>query len=202
MPTYNNKIVLGDEPLIDLTSDTVTPEKVLSGETFHDRSGAPQTGSLTTHTYSAGDGIVIENDEISTDNMPAADMAEIVNPLPSVMSRFPVYSEDEQMIAYWEEIVDGVRCRKPIYEKRYDITSPTASASAVVVATYDPSFSIINMFGMIGGYPLSGYQGANYYVATLATGGNIYIEQKNVAAGVPGYIFICYTKSTDSWIPV
>lgn len=43
--TYNNKIVLGNETLMDLTSDTVEPSKVLSGYTFHDRSGAPQTGS-------------------------------------------------------------------------------------------------------------------------------------------------------------
>lgn len=44
---YVNKVQFGDETLIDLTSDTVTPDKVLQGVTFHDKSGAPQTGTLT-----------------------------------------------------------------------------------------------------------------------------------------------------------
>ncbi len=41
-----NKVVLqSGEVLIDLTGDTVTPEKVLKGFTAHDKSGAPITGS-------------------------------------------------------------------------------------------------------------------------------------------------------------
>lgn len=42
-----NKIVYGGEVLIDLTGDTATPEKVLKGATFHDKSGAAATGSCT-----------------------------------------------------------------------------------------------------------------------------------------------------------
>ena len=52
-------------------------------------------------SYTAGDGIVIENDEISTDNMPAADMAEIVNPLPSVSFHLHTYSTSAQKIGTW-----------------------------------------------------------------------------------------------------
>lgn len=45
---YNNKVVLSTgEVLIDLTADTVDAEHVLSGYTFHDKSGAPVTGSNT-----------------------------------------------------------------------------------------------------------------------------------------------------------
>lgn len=44
---YVNKVQFGNETLIDLTSDTVTPDKVLNGVTFHDKSGALQTGTLT-----------------------------------------------------------------------------------------------------------------------------------------------------------
>lgn len=44
--TYNNKIVLASgEVLIDLTGDTVDAAHVLDGYTFHDKSGAPVTGS-------------------------------------------------------------------------------------------------------------------------------------------------------------
>lgn len=44
---YNNKIIFGNEVLIDLTADTVAPGYLLSGYTAHDRSGAPITGSCT-----------------------------------------------------------------------------------------------------------------------------------------------------------
>lgn len=44
---YNNKIIYGDKVLIDLTSDTVQADQVLSGATFHDKSGAPVTGTCT-----------------------------------------------------------------------------------------------------------------------------------------------------------
>lgn len=45
---YNNKIVLASgEVLIDLTGDTASASTVLSGATFHDKSGAPVTGACT-----------------------------------------------------------------------------------------------------------------------------------------------------------
>lgn len=46
MPTYNNKVVLGNGTvLIDLTSDTVDASHLLSGYTAHSASGAPITGT-------------------------------------------------------------------------------------------------------------------------------------------------------------
>lgn len=45
---YNNKVVLASgEVLIDLTGDTVDAAHVLDGYTFHDKSGAPATGTNT-----------------------------------------------------------------------------------------------------------------------------------------------------------
>ena len=44
---YVNKVVYGSNVLIDLTGDTVTADKVLSGFTTHDKSGAPITGTCT-----------------------------------------------------------------------------------------------------------------------------------------------------------
>ena len=58
---YNNKIIFGNEVLIDLTADTVAAAYLLDGYTAHDRSGAPITGSCTYDadtsdaTASAGD---------------------------------------------------------------------------------------------------------------------------------------------------
>lgn len=42
-----NKVIYGGTTLIDLTSDTVTEDKMLSGYTAHDKSGAQITGTCT-----------------------------------------------------------------------------------------------------------------------------------------------------------
>lgn len=47
MANIINKVVYGGNTLIDLTGDTVEQNKVLSGYTFHDKSGATKTGSCT-----------------------------------------------------------------------------------------------------------------------------------------------------------
>lgn len=44
---YKNKIIFGQEVLIDLTSDTVDEDHLLLGYTAHDKSGAPIVGSCT-----------------------------------------------------------------------------------------------------------------------------------------------------------
>lgn len=41
-----NKVVLGDQTLIDLTSDTVTPDTLAVGATAHDKTGARITGTM------------------------------------------------------------------------------------------------------------------------------------------------------------
>ena len=45
-----NKVIYGDTTLIDLTGDTVTPDKLAKGYTAHDKSGETITG---TNTYDA-----------------------------------------------------------------------------------------------------------------------------------------------------
>ena len=45
---YVNKVEYDGATLIDLTADTVTASKLLSGYTAHDASGAPITGNLNT----------------------------------------------------------------------------------------------------------------------------------------------------------
>lgn len=47
MAKYINKLVVGNETKFDLTSDTVTADKLLKDITAHDKSGAPITGTCT-----------------------------------------------------------------------------------------------------------------------------------------------------------
>lgn len=49
-----NKIIYGNETLIDLTDDTVTPENLLSGATAHDRSGEQIQGTVVIPTVNDG----------------------------------------------------------------------------------------------------------------------------------------------------
>lgn len=44
---YNNKVVINNETIIDLSNDTVTQSDVAVGKTFHDKSGAKKTGTKT-----------------------------------------------------------------------------------------------------------------------------------------------------------
>lgn len=49
---YKNKIIYGDQTLIDLTGDTVEASTMLSGYTAHDASGATVTGTIQSKTGS------------------------------------------------------------------------------------------------------------------------------------------------------
>ena len=64
---YVNKVVFGNDTLIDLTNDTAGPGHIVSGYTAHDKSGAPITGIIP---YQTGTALVfnfIENAPDDTD---------------------------------------------------------------------------------------------------------------------------------------
>ena len=44
---YKNKVIYNGTTLLDLTGDTVAPDKLLLGYTAHDASGAPIIGTVT-----------------------------------------------------------------------------------------------------------------------------------------------------------
>lgn len=48
-----NKVVYGDTTLIDLSSDSVTADSMLSGRTAHNKTGSIITGTITTNTASS-----------------------------------------------------------------------------------------------------------------------------------------------------
>lgn len=55
---YVNKVIYGENTLIDLSSDTVTADKILAGYTAHSAAGATITGSIPTKT---GNDIILQN---------------------------------------------------------------------------------------------------------------------------------------------
>ena len=51
---YINKVVFGDDVLIDLSNDTIIANGLAQGQTAHDHTGAPITGSLQYKSPSIG----------------------------------------------------------------------------------------------------------------------------------------------------
>lgn len=49
-----NKVIYGGNTLIDLTSDTVTADKIVNGETAHNNAGTQIVGTLVIHNYYTG----------------------------------------------------------------------------------------------------------------------------------------------------
>ena len=66
-----NKVTLDGNDLIDLTQDTVTPESVASGVTFHDAAGNSQTG-----TYTSPSGIVDVGTLVMGNNTITSELAQ------------------------------------------------------------------------------------------------------------------------------
>ena len=57
---YVNKVVLSNgETLIDLSGDTADAAHVLKGSTFHDKSGAPKTGTCTYDSDTSEDTVAV-----------------------------------------------------------------------------------------------------------------------------------------------
>lgn len=82
-------------------------------------------------TYTAGDGIDITNDVISTDDMTEAEMTAVTNEVfgastvPDTMGYDQIYSTAETRVGTW---IDG----KPLYQKTISYTLPTHSIGAVL----------------------------------------------------------------------
>lgn len=65
-----NKVVYGEETLVDLTNDTVTPETLAEGVTAHDASGEQITGTMTA-SGGGGSGVSVQSDWNQTDETAA-----------------------------------------------------------------------------------------------------------------------------------
>ena len=60
-----NKVVFGNETLIDISKDTVTKDKLLEGFTAHDQDGNPITGECNYDAYT-GDATATEDEILAT----------------------------------------------------------------------------------------------------------------------------------------
>jgi len=152
-----------------------------------------QTGGGGGGSYTAGDGIVIDNDEISTDNATSEDIEEILTPLPSVMSRRFKYSTEEQIVGEW---IDG----KPVYQKTIDLNGQTLSNS---FNSIDMSYSGIDTFICGGCFGVeeksSNYPSQCFTVAGIGydgSTGKIAVAMNSASRNFK-YLTLQYTKTAD-----
>ena len=151
-------------------------------------------------TGTAPDIEAITVQSLAVSPMPAADMSEVVTPLPSVMSRRFKYSTTEQVVGEW---IDG----KPIYQT-------TVSYGALPnAAVKDVSHGISNIDKIISYYAISSNASGVACNLPCATGGGTAdvkpigctVDKTNIhvwcfddrTAYINTYVTIQYTKTTD-----
>ena len=104
--SYNNKIVLASgEVLIDLTGDTVEAAHVLDGFTFHDKSGAPVTGTCTYDSDTSGDTAAVG--EILSGKTAHARGALLTGTMPNNGAQMGSISTKEQEVIIAQGYHDG-----------------------------------------------------------------------------------------------
>lgn len=77
-----NKVVYGDQTLLDLTGDTVTADKVLSGYTFHGKDGEPGNGTCDYDVNSQDATVAVA--EMLKDKTAYARGAKLVGTMPNI----------------------------------------------------------------------------------------------------------------------
>lgn len=146
-------------------------------------------------SYTAGDGIVIDNDEISTDNASSEDMPEIVSPLPSVMSRRFKYSTEEQIVGEW---ING----KPLYQKTVSVGAMPNNTTKTVAHNISNISRVVNYYGCAIGNNVSivlPYADTTNYTIALFVGVSdiTLITKTDRSDYTDGYVTLQYTKTTD-----
>lgn len=180
-----NKVVYGNSTLIDLMEDTVSADKLLAGETAHDRSGASIEGTVVTTEIWTGtqaeyeaqasqitDGTVVQ----ITDDEKAITFIEAEE----------IYSTDERMVGVW---ING----KPLYQRTYllNLSMPTAGSWYNTSVSMEGVERIVFAIG-------NGESGDTLDIQASITNSLLYILR--VAGRGSSYltqVTIQYTKTTD-----
>ena len=162
-------------------------------------------------TYTAGDGIDITNDVISTKQSEVGDIDEIIGLLPSggtgvtlvnAFNKSDLYSTDEKMIGQW---TDG----KPLYSKTFNST--TGNTTSQTLISNLGSLNIDTMVSMTGKLVNSGLTVSipAYLTATGYVGMYHNPSANSIVAFVgsdwynqPVTITLQYTKTTDSAVSI
>ena len=169
-------------------------------------------------TYTAGDGIDITEDVISTKKSQEGDIDEIIDVYPqagslvsivNAFNRGDIYSTDEKMIGQW---IDG----KPLYQKTIVTTTPEAAQSGTAGKYVDigadidfgkiVSFEILDVASILPmpyfKNDLSAFVKGYLYNHTYVAHPNTIVINCNSWYEKTCYVTIQYTKTTDTAISI
>ncbi len=96
---FAKKIVVDGETVFDITSDTVTPEKVLKDEKFHNSNGEPQTGEIESYS---GETLITENQTLKTKGKYISDDIQVKVDIP-IVEELPAPTADSPMVVILNE---------------------------------------------------------------------------------------------------
>lgn len=152
-----NKVAYGDQTLLDLTEDTVTADKVLEGETFHDKSGVLRSGNLVipVQDVEVNGESVVNSENVAEIDIPTTDIQTAVDEFETynggLLSECKVaLSPNQDLHGYSEPWVGGAGKNK--------LNSTLVTASTKNGITCTPQF---DDGGNLIGYQLSGTATAN-----------------------------------------
>lgn len=100
-----SKVIYGGKTLIDLTGDTVASDQVLSGVTFHDKSGATQTGTCTYDSDTSD--ATAKAGEILTGKTAYANGAKVTGTMANNGSQEETITTKEQVVTIKNGFHDG-----------------------------------------------------------------------------------------------
>ena len=168
---YINKVVLGNETLLDLTADTVTPQTLYLGTTAHDASGAAIVGTATDGSMVIRDtqdshggtireitaGSVVQGTKSITQNGTGIDVAEYAEvdvavpaPTPSLQSKTATPTTSQQTVTP-DSGYDGLSSVTVSAMPTGTAGTPTATKGTVSNHAVSVTPSVTNTTGYITG---------------------------------------------------
>lgn len=182
-----NKIIYGNRTLIDLTADTVTKERILSGTTAHDKTGELITGECAFDVDSTD--ATVSEAEILLGKTAFARGAKLTGTMPNNGSVKLTISEKSQKAVIPMGFHDGSG----------EVAIDDAEQSKIVASNIKSGVEILGVIGTYGGeqvtaqsksvtpttaqqtvLPDSGYD----YLSQVVVGAIPYVESANAAGGI------------------
>lgn len=143
MASKCNKVIYGSTVLIDLTADTVTPDKILTGFTAHDQSGASITGTCE-YDVDSGDATV-QVAEILSDKTAYARGARLTGTMPNNGAVSLTISSKDDSISIAQGYHDGSGTVKLLDSEKAKLIAANIKSGITILGvtgTMEPSSSV------------------------------------------------------------